>query len=214
MNNVPKSFFEVFPALKLEGILEGLCGQIMVEKVTSNKMGNRIKVYIVSKKLVQKEQLFCLEKNIKDQLFPKSNVTIVIVERFELSEAYTPENLYDVYKDSILEEFKADSDLEYNLFRMAEVTFPHENVMNIKLPAAFVPEMVEQQLKDDLYNIFAHRCGFDVTILLEYETEAKYKKSNNEDFYMEQQLKNLIKTVKPEEAEVEKPAKTEEKKSE
>ena len=63
--------------------MEGLCGQIQVEKVTSNKVGNRIKVYIVSKKLVQKEQLFCLEKNIKEQLFPRSNVEICIVERFE-----------------------------------------------------------------------------------------------------------------------------------
>ena len=201
MNNVPKSFFEVFPALKLEGILEGLCGQIMVEKVTSNKMGNRIKVYIVSKKLVQKEQLFCLEKNIKEQLFPKSNVQIVIVERFELSDAYTPQNLFDVYEESILAEFKADSDLEYNLFRMAEVSFPHENVMNLKLPAAFVPEMVEQKLKEDLYNIFAHRCGFDVNIVFEYETEAKYKKNNNEDFYIEQQIKNMLKSVKNEEEE-------------
>ena len=201
MNSVPKSFYEVFPALKLEGILEGLCQQIQVEKVTSNKMGNRIKVYIVSKKLVQKEQLFCLEKNIKEQLFPRSNVEIVIVERFELSEAYTPKNLFEVYEESILEEFKADSDLEYNLFRMAEITFPHENVMNLKLPAAFVPEMVEQKLKDDLYNIFAHRCGFDVTILLEYETEAKYKKSNNEDFYIEQQIKSLLKNVKKDDEE-------------
>ena len=108
MNNVPKSFFEVFPALKLEGILKSLCEQVEVEKVTSNKMGNRIKVYIVSKKLVQKEQLFCLEKNIKEQLFPRSNVNIVIVERFELSEAYTPKNLFDAYEESILEEFGLD----------------------------------------------------------------------------------------------------------
>ena len=208
MNNVPKSFFEVFPTLQLEGILRGLCDQIMVEKVTSNKMGNRIKVYIVSKKLVQKEQLFCLEKNIKEQLFPRSNVNIAIVERFELSEAYTPKNLFEVYEESILTEFKADNDLEYNLFRMGEVTFPHENVMNLKLPAAFVPDVTEQKLKDDLYDIFAHRCGFDVTILLEYETEPKYKKNNNEEFYIEQQIKNLLKAAPKEEAVVEQPKKS------
>ena len=114
-------------------------------------------LYIVSKKLVQKEQLFCLEKNIKEQLFPRSNVNIVIVERFELSEAYTPKNLFEVYEESILAEFKADNDLEYNLFRMAEITFPHENVMNLKLPAAFVPDVTEQKLKDDLYDIFFSR---------------------------------------------------------
>jgi chromosomal replication initiation ATPase DnaA len=84
---------------------------------------------------------------------------------------------------------------------MAEVTFPHENVMNLKLPAAFVPEMVEQKLKEDLYNIFAHRCGFDVTIVLEYEAEANYKKNNNEDFYIEQQIKNMLESVKNEEEE-------------
>ena len=130
----------------------------------------------------------------------------MIVERFELSEAYTPQNLFEVYEESILTEFKADNDLEYNLFRMAEVTFPHDNVMKLKLPAAFVPDTVEQKLKDDLYDIFAHRCGFDVTILLEYETEAKYKKSTNEDFYIEQQIKNIMKSAKKEENETPKPA--------
>ena len=61
--------------------------------------------------------------------------------------------------------------------------------------------MVEQKLKEDLYNIFAHRCGFDVNIVFEYETEAKYKKNNNEDFYIEQQIKNMLKSVKNEEEE-------------
>ena len=213
-NNVPRSFFEVFPDIKPEGILEGLCAQIQVEKVTSNKTGTRIKVYIVSKKLIQKEQLFCLEKNIKDQLFRGSNMKVCIVERFELSESYTPRNLFEMYEESILTEFKADSDLEYNLFRMAEVTFEHENVMKLKLPAAFVPEMVETKLKDDLYNIFAHRCGFDVTILLEYETEAKYKKSSYEDFYMEQQISAISKSEKNEKQEEpsKKPAKPVERK--
>ena len=196
MNSVPKAFFEVFPDLKITGILEGLCLQVQVEKVTFNKTGNRIKIYIVSKKLIQKEQLFCLEKNIKEQLFAKSNVTVCIVERFELSEQYTPENLFEVYEESILFEFKADNDLEYNLFLMADVTFEHESVMKLKLPAAFVPDEVEKKLKDDLYNIFAHRCGFDITVLLEYETEAKYKKTNNEDFYIEQQIKEILKTAK------------------
>ncbi|MGN0335490.1 MAG: PolC-type DNA polymerase III [Lachnospiraceae bacterium] len=186
-------FFEVFPDLQLTGILEGLCMQMCVEKVTSNKAGNRIKVYVVSKKLIQKEQLFLLEKNIKDQLFPRSRIEIKIIERFELSEQYDPENLYESYKDSILAEFKADSDLEYNLLRMARVSFTGDSVMKMTLPAAFVPEPVEQQLKDDLYNIFAHRCGFDVTIILEYEEESRNRHRETEDFYMEQQIAGLLK---------------------
>ena len=67
-----------------------------------------------------------------------------------------------------------------------------------------MPDVVEQKLREDLYDIFAHRCGFDVTILLEYETEPKYKKSNNEDFYIEQQIKNILKSAKKEEKESDK----------
>ncbi len=182
--------------MKVSGILEGLCAQFCVEKVTTNKAGNRIKVYIVSEKLVQKEQLFLLEKYIKEQLFGKSRVQIKIVERFELSEQYTPENLFDAYQDSILFELKEDSDLEYNLLRMANVEFVGESMMKLTLPSAFVPEPVEQKLKDDLYNIFAHRCGFDVSVLLEYETESRNRHRENEDFYIEQQIAGLLKNRK------------------
>ena len=57
-----RMFEEVFPPLSLDQSLLDLLGQVKVEKVTSNRAKNFIRVYLVSGKLIHKEQLFQLER--------------------------------------------------------------------------------------------------------------------------------------------------------
>ena len=119
-----KMFAEVFPPLHVENGLSDLLEQVQVEKVTSNRAKNFIRVYLVSGKLIHKEQLFQLEKTLKKQLFGASDITVRILERYELSGQYNPEKLMELYKDSILFELRHYSMLEYNLFRSAKISFP------------------------------------------------------------------------------------------
>ena len=76
-----KMFAEVFPPLHVEKGLSDLLEQVQVEKVTSNRAKNFIRVYLVSGKLIHKEQLFQLEKTLKKQLFGASDITVRILER-------------------------------------------------------------------------------------------------------------------------------------
>lgn len=46
-----------------------------------------------------------------------------------LSAQYTPEKLYQVYKDSILMEFKNFGMIEYNILAPAETAFEAEDTM-------------------------------------------------------------------------------------
>ena len=78
-----KMFAEVFPPLPVEQGLADLLEQVRVEKVTSNRAKNNIRVYLVSKKLIHKEQLFQLERILKRQLFGNSPVELKILERFD-----------------------------------------------------------------------------------------------------------------------------------
>ena len=110
--------------MELEQSFLDLLGQVRVEKVTSNRAKNFIRVYLVSGKLIHKEQLFQLERALKRKLFGRAEVELKILERYELSGQYTPEKLLELYKDSILYELKHYNILEYNLFRGAEISFP------------------------------------------------------------------------------------------
>lgn len=55
-----KMFAEVFPPLDLEQGLLDLLGQVRVEKVTSNRAKNFIRVYLVSGKLTIRSSFFIL----------------------------------------------------------------------------------------------------------------------------------------------------------
>ena len=178
-----KMFAEVFPPLHVEQGLQDLLEQVKVEKVTSNRAKNFIRVYLVSGKLIHKEQLFQLEKTLKKQLFGASDITVRILERYELSGQYNPEKLMELYKDSILFELRHYSMLEYNLFRGAKIEFPEANILKMELAKTTLGEDAADELIRILYKIFTERCGLDVKIQVEFvdKKEEKKKRSGRAD---------------------------------
>ena len=190
-----KMFAEVFPPLDLEQGLLDLLGQVRVEKVTSNRAKNFIRVYLVSGKLIHKEQLFHLERVLKKQLFGRTEVELKILERYELSGQYTPEKLLELYKDSILYELKHYSILEYNLFRGAKISFPEEHVMRMELQKTTLGEDAADELIRVLYKIFTERCGMDLRIQTEFVDREDGEKKKKGRIDIDRQAARLIETM-------------------
>ena len=66
-----KAFFDVFPALKLNQALQDLMGETEVEKITSAKSRDILRIYLFSTRLIQKADIFAVEKEIVRQIFPQ-----------------------------------------------------------------------------------------------------------------------------------------------
>ena len=107
-----KAFFEVFPTLKLDTGLQNLFEQVTVEKVTSTRRKDFLRVYIASDHLIHKEDVFRVEREIGKQFFPNMPIMIKFYERFSLSSQYDPEKLMDAYRESILLELREASPVE------------------------------------------------------------------------------------------------------
>ncbi len=152
-----KPFLDVFPDLHITDNLRELLELVEVERVTASRDRSSIRVYIVCPRLIHKQNIYGLEKGIKDQLFPGKRVTIKIQEKFKLSEQYTPEKLLMVYKDSILMELKNYSILLYNMFRKAECSFPKHDVMEMVLEDTMIARDKMAELKRVLEKIFTER---------------------------------------------------------
>ena len=190
-----KMFEEVFPPLNLEQNLLDLLGQVRVEKVTSNRARNFIRVYLVSGKLIHKEQLFQLERALKRQLFGRAEVEVKILERYELSGQYTPEKLLELYRDSILYELKHYSILEYNLFRGAKISFPEENLMKLELQKTTLGEDAADELIRVLYKIFTERCGLDLRIQTEFVEKDEEQRKRTGRVDIDRQAARMIETM-------------------
>ena len=96
-----KDFFDVFPHLKVKKELEELLDMVFVTKVSMNPGRTHLRVYIESSRWIHKKNIFALEDEIERQCFPGIPMTVTVVEKFHLSEQYTPENFLESYRSSM-----------------------------------------------------------------------------------------------------------------
>ncbi len=170
-----KPFLEVFPGLNIADELKELLKLVMVEKVTMTKDRSSIRVYIRSPRLIHKKNIYALEEGIAKQLFPGRPITIKILEKYRLSAQYTPEKLYDVYRDSILMELKHYGMIEYNILRRADTKFVTYDKMVMTIEDNLIYRERSKEVGRVLEKIFTERCG------LAAEVEFLYKESEKKD---------------------------------
>ena len=170
-----KPFLEVFPGLHIADELKELLKLVVVEKVTMTKDRSSIRVYIRSPRLIHKKNIYALEEGIAKQLFPGRPITIKILEKYRLSAQYTPEKLYDVYRDSILMELKNYGMIEYNILRRADTKFVTDDKMVMTIEDNLIYRERSKEVGRVLEKIFTERCG------LAAEVEFLYKESEKKD---------------------------------
>lgn len=115
-----KQFFDVFPTLKVNSDCKVLFENVEVTKVTTNSDRDYLHVHLFSTHLLAKSWIYKMETMIKEQLFGRNRIRIRIYEDYQLSGQYTPENLMNEYRESILLELKERSVVEHNMFLNAK----------------------------------------------------------------------------------------------
>ena len=178
-----KPFFEVFPTLQIKGTLHDKLEQTEVERISATKQRDRLSVYLFSTRLILKEDIRAAEKEIKGQLFPRTDMTVRIFERFQLSSQYTPENLMEIYRESILMELLEYSHVEYNAFRTADITYPEPGRMQLAVEDTVLNRLKESELIRVLEKILVERCGLSAGV------EVIYKEAKAGRFVREDELK-------------------------
>ncbi|MFG6384264.1 MAG: PolC-type DNA polymerase III [Lachnospiraceae bacterium] len=187
-----KLFFDVFPDLKIQSEMEKLMTEVEVTKVSTNRQQNYLRIYLMSKRLIKKKNIYHLETDIKKQLFPNHNISIKIIEKFQLSSQYNLKNLMDIYKESIMEEIRLYSPLEYNILRMAQMEFPEKHKLKLTLEDSIIARQKAEELVEILEKIICERCSMDVDIELDYTEPKEKKHKKNSDIQMQNEIHNII----------------------
>ena len=135
-----KLFFEVFPTLKVSEDMRTLFGDVEVTKVATNPDRTYLHIYFLSAHLLEKRAVYEMERTIKEQLFAQTMIYVELVESYQLSSQYTPENLLREHRESILLELKKRSIVEHNMFANAKCTFGDGNVVILEFEESIVAE--------------------------------------------------------------------------
>ena len=190
-----KMFFDVFPTLEVNGDMKKLLSETEVTKVGMNHEKDHIRIYLNGKRLIHKKNIYQLEKNIHDQIFKNRHMDVKVIEKYQLSEQYTAEKLMDLYKDSILEELKNYSLMEYNLLRSAKMEFTGDSHLLLTLENTIIAQTRSHEIVEFLEKVVCERCGLDLSVELAFEEPKESKHKKNSDLQIQFEIKNILKRV-------------------
>ena len=202
-----KVFKEVFNDIKLDENLGFYLNDTIVEKVSLNKEENKVKVYLVSKRIIHRRFINQLKERFNEDL--TKDIDFDIVERFELSSQFDSKKIIDLYTDSLLYELKEISPVSYGILRKAKW-----KVKDDKLTLFLNNVNILKSKKDEIIyfikNIYSERFAivFDINISPgkeQVKTEKSY--AERKKAIEKKELEKIV-INKP----VEKPVEKEEKK--
>ena len=187
-----KKFFDVFPTLKLNEHMRTLFADVEVTKVSTNADRDYLHVHLSSTHLIEKKFIYAVETAIKEQLFAMSMVQVKIIESYQLSEQYTPENLMKEYYESILLELKRHSVVEHNIFMNAVWRFEEENTLVLRFEDSVVASLKEESIIGVLRQIFEERCHIPIKVETEYQKAKKSKFQEHNALRLQQEINAIV----------------------
>ena len=190
-----KLFFDVFPTLQVEGDMKKLLSETEVTRVSMNHEKNHIRIYLSGTRLIHKNNIYQLEQAIREQIFRGRNMDVKVIEKYRLSEQYTPEKLLELYKDSMLEELKNYSLMEYNLLRSSKMEFSDEKHMVLTLENTIIAQTRSHEIVEFLEKVVCERCGLDLAVELAYEEPKESRHKKNSDLQIQFEIHNIMQKV-------------------
>ena len=187
-----KLFFDVFPTLKVNKEYENLFREVEVMKVTTTSLRDFIRVHICSTHLIAKRSVCKMEEMIREQLFGHTQIQVEVVETYQLSELYTPENLLREYRDSILYELQRQSMLEYNMFQNAVCTFEDTQTLCIEMTDSIVAEGKKDAIVGTIDRIFNERCQVPTKIKVLYREPPESKNKKHGEIRIQQEVDAIL----------------------
>ena len=187
-----KKFFDVFPTLKVNQEMRTLFENVEVTKVATNSDRTYLHVHIFSMHLIQKRHIYAMETAIKEQLFAMNLIQIRMVEHYQLSGQYTPENLLREYRESILLELKKRSVVEHNMFSNAKFHFEEEKVLCLEFEDTIVAEGKAEAIIALLKEVFEERCNIPVEIRVVYHEAKKSKMQEHNALRLQQEVNAIV----------------------
>ncbi len=186
-----KTFFNVFPTLKVEDDIQILFTDVEVKKITTNSRRDFLHIYIFSRHLIQKKQIRQMERQIKEQLFGRTAVDIRIEEEYRLSGQYTAEALMREYRESIILELKEISVLAANMFMQAQIHYEEGGVICLELLDTIVSEGRKEEILELLEHIYKERFRLPADIRISYREPD----SSGSREYDEQRIQQEINAI-------------------
>ena len=185
-----KKFFDVFPFLQVDDKVRQFLEETEVERVSSTKKKDLLRIYMVSGRLIEKEYIWKAEKGI-EKMLSSFQTKVKIYEKYHLSSQYNTEKLMNAYRNSILLELREYSPVEYNLFKNGDISYPEEDRIVLTVGDSVPARSRGEELGRIIKKICNERCGFQTSVEIAYKEERSEKNREEDELRIARQVAEI-----------------------
>ena len=201
-----KKFLEVFQNLTLSEELKSIFGLVDITRITANSEHTKMRIYIESRRLIEKSAIFKIREELRKALRTGKKISIEIIEKYILSRQYTPENLFDIYKESIILELNESSPIIATMLKKAPTRFDESGRLVIDLESSIVSEARMKILKETIENIFRDRFDMPLEVRIEKRILNSHRYAERNARRLKNEVNVLLSKDEPQKEEEQKQA--------
>ena len=167
-----KLFFKVFDGFTATDKIADFYKNVFVERAVLKRSQRALTVYIVSQSIIPKWAVFKMEEELKERFFKAQRISVIIYERFVLTDIYNEQAIVDAYKDSMLLELRETSMIDYQLVEDSE-WFVNDNIVTLTMNDDFLSKGRSVNIKDYIEGVFKTRFAKEIKVGFDYTEEQK-----------------------------------------
>ena len=190
-------FFDAFVGLSANQELTSLYEDVEVTRVVASKQSKKLYICIKSTHLIDRPQIIKMQDLLNKQLFLHTKNKAILKPQFELSAQYDLANLFPMYRDTILEELREESLVNYMILANADIQIEGME-MRIGVTDNCVIKDKTPKLKEYLEILFRERFDYGVQVTFEY-LEPKEEEVDEVAQYKERMRLRLMASASQEE---------------
>lgn len=190
-----KLFFQVFPEFQPPKRIYEEFEKVFVERAVMKRSSKQLVIYISSERIIHKNDIYGMEKLLKEYIFPNQRMQVVISESYHLSQQYDLEALVNAYKDSMLTELMEESTIDYQLIYNAE-WFVNDNIITLTMEDDFLSRERSIKIKNYIEDVICNRFHMEAKIGFDYTDEQKKQLREAKDYRLKQETKRTLDIVR------------------
>ena len=185
-----KSFFDVFPQFTCQKDIMDLLEHVNVKEAVLVKSEKTLKIYITSRILISKQDIYFIEDALATYIF-QGSMRVKMMEQYELSNQYNIQTLTDAYKESMLFELSVESAVLHRFVKTAE-WYIDGDIITLTLVDNFLARTRSVDIKSYLESVYKERFGFEIKVGFSYTEEQKNTIRRANEHKLQQEISEIM----------------------
>lgn len=180
------NLFELFEDIQVKSELKTAFFEAEVVKLTASKSTGMTVVHLQSRHLLDFSEITEVEKVLTEQFFGRAGKGVKLAVDYCLSSQYTPETVWNMHRESLIEELACETRMAAQLLNSSAFEFidrDGETELHLELSGSFLCRMISKTIREYLEHIFRERFHFPVRVTFSFLDTEQSEKTEQEETY-------------------------------